>query len=159
MSAHFLVLGDPACWEGRAKLHPRPQQGDSWREECKGPARQAGCRAGGPAWSRSRPYMGTEAARLSRGPAFCQDSKDGHLSPRMSGTNWAPLHISGHLSPVLGEKDTLLSLPVKSLPFLPLRKGTQTHLGLPTAVGLRHLVGEVCLFKARSTHSLICGGV
>lgn len=33
----------PACQEGRAKLHPRPQRGDSWREECKGLARQAGC--------------------------------------------------------------------------------------------------------------------
>lgn len=44
--------------------------------------------AGGrPAWSRSRPYKGTEAARLSRGPASCQDGEDGHLSPRMRGTN------------------------------------------------------------------------
>lgn len=43
-SAHFLVPSDPACLEGRAKLRPRPQRGDSWREECEGPARQAGCR-------------------------------------------------------------------------------------------------------------------
>lgn len=60
------------------------------------PGRRA---AGGrPAWSRSRPYMGTEAARLSRGPASCQDSEDGHLYPRMRGTNPALLHICGHLS-------------------------------------------------------------
>lgn len=44
MSASFLLPGNPAGWEGRAKLRPRPQRGDSWREECKGPARQAGCR-------------------------------------------------------------------------------------------------------------------
>lgn len=55
--------------------------------------------AGGrPAWSRSRPYKGTEAARLSRGPASCQDGEDGHLSPRMRGTNPAPFHVSGRLS-------------------------------------------------------------
>ena len=44
ISAPFLFPGDPVSQEGRAKRRPRPQQGDSWREECKSPARQAGCR-------------------------------------------------------------------------------------------------------------------
>lgn len=67
--------------------------------------------------------MGTEAARLSSGPASCQDREDGHLSPRMRGTNQAPLHIGEHLPHVLaeGEKDPLPSLPAKPLPFLSLR--------------------------------------
>lgn len=66
--------------------------------------------------------MGTEAARLSKGPASCQDSEDGHLSPKMRGTNPAPLHISEHPSPVLGErKGTPPSLRVTSLPYLPFR--------------------------------------
>lgn len=67
--------------------------------------------------------MGTEAARLSRGPASCQDSEDGHLSPKMRGTNPALFHISEHPSPVLGEgeREPLPSLRVTSLPYLPLR--------------------------------------
>lgn len=73
--------------------------------------------------------MGTEAARLSRGPASCQEGEDGHLSPRMRGTNLAPLHTRGHLPPALGEevRDPLPSQPAKPLPFLPFPRIGDPH--------------------------------
>lgn len=73
--------------------------------------------------------MGTEAARLSRGPASCQDSEDGHLSPRMNGTNRAPLHISRHLSPVLGEREGETPSP--------LRQSSPSH-SFPSERGPKH---------------------
>lgn len=144
----------PAGQEGRAKLHPRPKRGDSWREECEGLARQAGC--GREAGVEPEPALyGHGGCPLILGDGLLSGMEDGHLSPRIRNTNLVPLHITKNIHlPALGQerKGTLFSPPFTEVT-------PTTHLGLPTAVRFRHLVGEIRLFKASGTHSLVCGGV